>query len=397
MKSITVLILAVGIPFFVHGTEEPAAASIAAIDQLARIKRDHQEAEAVYQTAVRALANKPEAKQEAQDAWTRFDDRQAELFLTAVDLAEENPNSDAGFQALEWMLNTVRVYYLAAGPRGLELMKQHYAKDPRIGAVIAALAYYLPPDDEPSHRPALDLLTTVAESNPDRTARAQAALGLAWVAKRKFEHAEAGANPTADVLAGEAASALESVIRDYGDCQNLRSRGIRPAAATVGQEAEPDLRELTHLRIGQRGPEIEGEDLSGVPFKLSDYHGSVVLLVFWASWCGPCMADIPHEKELVQRFLGRPFVLIGVNGDPSRDHALWEGGGKHQIPWRSFWNGPRGPGGPIAQDWNVRGWPRTFLLDEQGVIRHKNLRGKALDAPLLKMVQAAEIKFWSDK
>lgn len=123
--------------------------------------------------------------------------------------------------------------------------------------------------------------------------------------------------------------------------------------------------------------------------KLSDGRGKVVLLVFWASWCGPCMEDVPHEKELAERFKGRPFVLIGVNGDHIQKAAV-KAVGKNEIPWRSFWNGPDGSGGPIAAAWNVRGWPTVYVLDQQGTIRQKYLRGKALDEPLEKLVAAAE-------
>ena len=50
--------------------------------------------------------------------------------------------------------------------------------------------------------------------------------------------------------------------------------------------------------------------------------GKVVVLVFWGSWCGPCMAAVPHERQLVERFKGRPFVVVGVNSDEDREKAL---------------------------------------------------------------------------
>ncbi|HEV3006331.1 MAG TPA: TlpA disulfide reductase family protein [Pirellulales bacterium] len=62
-------------------------------------------------------------------------------------------------------------------------------------------------------------------------------------------------------------------------------------------------------------PDLTGEDLKGVPFKLSDFRGKVVLLHFWAHWSAPRVGMFPHERSLVQRFAGRPFALVGVNGD----------------------------------------------------------------------------------
>ena len=102
------------------------------------------------------------------------------------------------------------------------------------------------------------------------------------------------------------------MIRDYGDCPNLRAMlTSRPEPATLGEKAATSLYELRHLQVGKQAPDIEGEDLDEARLKLGHYRGKVVLLVFWASWCGPCMRAVPHEKELVKRFKGRPFVLLG--------------------------------------------------------------------------------------
>jgi hypothetical protein len=80
----------------------------------------------------------------------------------------------------------------------------------------------------------------------------------------------------------------------------------------------------------------------------------------------------PHERSLVKKMEGKPFVLLGVNSD--RDKKLIkEKNEAAQITWRSFWNGPEGTGGAISKKWNVRGWPTLYIIDAQGVIRHKYL------------------------
>ena len=86
----------------------------------------------------------------------------------------------------------------------------------------------------------------------------------------------------------------------------------------------------------------------------------------------------PHERSLVKRLEGKPFALIGVNSDPDKD-KLKERMTKEQITWRSFWNGPKGPDGPISHAWNVRGWPTIYVLDAKGTIRFKGVRGEAMD------------------
>jgi hypothetical protein len=87
----------------------------------------------------------------------------------------------------------------------------------------------------------------------------------------------------------------------------------------------------------------------------------------------------PHERSLVERLAGEPFALIGVNSDADRE-ALKPTLEKEQITWRSFWNGPEGTRGPISRAWNVKGWPTIYVLDHEGRIRFKGVRGEAMDA-----------------
>ena len=86
----------------------------------------------------------------------------------------------------------------------------------------------------------------------------------------------------------------------------------------------------------------------------------------------------PHERSLVKRLQDKPFALIGVNSDRDLE-ALKPRLKEESITWRSFWNGPEGTRGPISKTWNVRSWPTIYVLDHEGVIRFKNVRGKAMD------------------
>jgi len=100
----------------------------------------------------------------------------------------------------------------------------------------------------------------------------------------------------------------------------------------------------------------------------------------------------PHERSLVKKLADKPFALVGVNSDKDRD-ALKDVLEKEQITWRSFWNGPKGTGGPISESWNVQGWPTLYLIDHKGVIRHKWLGSpgdEVLDAAIEKWVREAE-------
>ena len=98
----------------------------------------------------------------------------------------------------------------------------------------------------------------------------------------------------------------------------------------------------------------------------------------------------PHERSLVKRLADQPFALLGVNTD--RDLEKLQGVLKEEnITWRSFWNGEKGTSGPISTAWNVRAWPTIYVLDHNGVIRYKNVRGEMMDAAvdtLLKELKA---------
>jgi len=87
----------------------------------------------------------------------------------------------------------------------------------------------------------------------------------------------------------------------------------------------------------------------------------------------------PHERSLVKRLADQPFALLGVNSD--KDKAMLEEVLEEEnITWRSFWNGSEGTGGPISTRWNVSSWPTIYVMDHEGRIRFKGVRGEAMDA-----------------
>ncbi|MCA9262739.1 MAG: hypothetical protein KDA60_02775 [Planctomycetales bacterium] len=104
----------------------------------------------------------------------------------------------------------------------------------------------------------------------------------------------------------------------------------------------------------------------------------------------------------MERLKEVPFVLLGVNSDRDREQILTKCRDEN-LSWRSFWNGPEGTRGPIARQWNIRGWPTIFVIDSEGVIQHKQLGGDAskLDAAITdvlnKMGHAVDLSKASDE
>jgi hypothetical protein len=103
----------------------------------------------------------------------------------------------------------------------------------------------------------------------------------------------------------------------------------------------------------------------------------------------------PHERSLVKRLEGKPFALLGINSDPSRD-ALKKVLEQENITWRSWFDGG-GTSGPIATTWNVHGWPTIYVLDEKGVIRYKNVRGDPMDKAVNMLLTKMGVKIENKK
>jgi peroxiredoxin len=148
---------------------------------------------------------------------------------------------------------------------------------------------------------------------------------------------------------------------------------------------------VSALSVGKVAPDITGRDLNGVPFSLSDYRGKVVLLTFSGDWCGICRAQYPIERRL-QALYGSgnaPFVILSVDSGASAEEsraALRREG----LTYRAWWDGggEKPTAGPIATQWNVVGWPATYVIDRAGIIRHVDLLQQdlfdAVEALLLK-------------
>jgi hypothetical protein len=102
------------------------------------------------------------------------------------------------------------------------------------------------------------------------------------------------------------------------------------------------------------------------------------------------VAMYPHERSLVSKLKDKPFVILGINSDSDRK-KLKEVMDKEQITWRSWWDGGS-TNGPIATQWNVRGWPSLYLVDAKGVIRDKSVGSKDMDHLIEQLVKEAEEK-----
>ncbi len=315
--------------------------------------------------------------------------RQA-IINQVIRLVRDHPNDPAAFEG-------ILLLRADFDDDLLEIARDHFRDDPRIGWLCMVL-----PDRTTDSSKAF--LKQIASKNPVHQTRGQATYSLGLyvrnlyerlVAERRMTDSEqeqllgefqrriykqmiVGRRPTDQErkeLLAEARTYFDQVVREYPDV--LSADGT----FRLADKAKAELvwiDQIPRLKVGQVAPRIIGEDLDGQPLNLDQYRGKVVVLCFWATWCEPCMAMVPHERELVRRMAGKPFALVGVNCDEadSREKAR-KVTLDRQMTWPSGWDG--GWGGPIQTQYNIDHYPSIFVLDTQGIIRFIDTKGKDLD------------------
>lgn len=132
------------------------------------------------------------------------------------------------------------------------------------------------------------------------------------------------------------------------------------------------------LAEGKVAPDFELPNPEGKNIKLSSLRGKVVLIDFWASWCGPCRAENPNVVAMYNKLKGKGFEILGVSLDTNRDKWL-AAIAKDGLKWPQV-SDLKGWESAAGRQYNVEQIPNTYLLDKNGVIVAKELRGKALEA-----------------
>jgi peroxiredoxin len=360
------------------------------VDQSSRLSGEYQALSAEFKTEVRkfvqavSAAKAPEGRRQPAQQLRPSVGKYAARFL---DLAAKDPDDPAALQAMAdaIILGGSQGRDFAQGiDSALELLQKHWARNPAIAKVLLPVGFSLTwsPRIEP-------LLREVLAHNPGREAQGHAALALAsllfalsdfsrWHSNQASEgeglesdsirsQLDRARDPAA--LLREAEQLMTRVASEYPD---VKLHPARPRESqTLDRVAWAWLRQDDAPFIGQPAPPITGTDLNGQALRLSDYRGKVVVVIFWASWCRPCMAMISEEKALAHRLASQPFALLGVNCDatPSKARAVVTA---QSIPWPNWHDGVPTEG-KISGLYRVAGHgvPAIFVIDRLGLLRHK--------------------------
>lgn len=148
-----------------------------------------------------------------------------------------------------------------------------------------------------------------------------------------------------------------------------------------GQIFVGNAKRMRGIQIGDSAPEITLNTTGDKPLSLSSLRGKVVLIDFWASWCGPCRQENPNVVKAYNRFKDKGFEIFSVSLD--KDKTAWvKAIEKDGLLWPSHVSDLKYWQSAAAQTYGVNGIPATFLLDKDGKIIGKNLRGEALEKKL---------------
>ena len=151
-------------------------------------------------------------------------------------------------------------------------------------------------------------------------------------------------------------------------------------ASTVVSSMKRRLEILKKVAVGMPAPDFTQNDSTGNPVSLSSFRGKYLLLDFWAAWCPPCRAENPNVVAAYQKFNRRGFEVLGVSLDQSREHWL-KAVKDDRLTWTqvsdlNYWSNK------AAALYGISSIPSNLLLDPEGVIIGKNLRGEDLHAAL---------------
>jgi thiol-disulfide isomerase/thioredoxin len=134
--------------------------------------------------------------------------------------------------------------------------------------------------------------------------------------------------------------------------------------------------------------ELAGPTLDGKRIDVADYRGKVVLVDFWATWCPPCVAEIPNVTAAYEKHHRDGFEVIAVSLDTSKE-KLERFVQERKLPWPQIFfeeEDKRGGENPLARQYNVEGIPATFLLDQDGKVAATNLRGDEVEQEVARLL-----------
>ncbi len=173
--------------------------------------------------------------------------------------------------------------------------------------------------------------------------------------------------------------------RDFAEMEAVAQRFENEQPnSKIAQSYIGFVKRMKGISVGDVAPDFTLNNPEGQDVTLSSLRGKYVLIDFWASWCGPCRMENPNVVALYNKYKDKGFAIYGVSLD--KDKAAWLAAiKKDNLTWihgsdLKFWNSA------VAQTYGVNAIPATFLLDKEGKVIAKNLRGASLEAKISELL-----------
>jgi peroxiredoxin len=278
-----------------------------------------------------------------------------------MQLMQANLDKPDVVKAVSWLVTGAANF--PEGQEALKMLGSVFADRKGIAEAVKQLEYH--------GLPAEPILKAVIEKNTNREEKAAALYALGAIHFKNFD-------ASADRVSGEASKgrALECFQQLNADYSDVTIQGFKLSDFTAKM-----LFEMTNLQVGCEAPEIEGKDADGVSFKLSDYRGKHIIVIFWGGWCHACHGILPLMNQAAAQLKDKNAVVIGVNTDIESEakKALAD----YQVTFRNVLDNTTS--GPNTSLYNLRNFPTLYLIDTKGVIVIKN---GSLDAMIARINEA---------
>ena len=169
-------------------------------------------------------------------------------------------------------------------------------------------------------------------------------------------------------------AAIRQLKKDFPETTQGKRADLQIAQIEKGEESKKVQRALA---VGSKFPGFTEKDVDGQPLSIAQYKGKVVLVDFWATWCGPCVAELPNVLATYEKHHKGGFDIVGISLDSS-EAKLRAFTKDKNMPWQQYFDG-KGWQSKLGGQYGVNSIPATYLLDGTGTIIGKDLRGDDLE------------------